>query len=453
MTSFLAVFSELASNHAPALLASLALLCASAAFSSGETALFSLSPAELNRLRAGERAIDSIVLRLHRRLQSLLPCLLFFNMMVNVAIYTIAGGIAADLGGKFGMGVAFAYSMASLLLVVFWGEVFPKQLAIAASLRTARLAALPVWIVHRVLGKPLKILNALVSALERALDAHRPDNKGLREEELRLLVELSRDDGAISDGEYQMIDSIVELPEVRVKDIMTPRIDAATLPPDASPEDAIAEARRRAHCKIPVFDAAADDFAGWIDARAVFAARIRNPSRRTGGAAADDTIEPFLRGFVFFSEHDRADQVLERLKTADGDLCAVVDERGVVVGFFTLQDIMDEVLGRFGEHGAAPPPAIREAREGYVISGRLSVREWRDLFDVSRDLPKSATVGGLVVSLLGRVPRAGDRVSLDNMEMTVLSTWHNRVTEVGLRLADGERDRAEKKISARFFTG
>ena len=133
------ILADLLSHHAAALFASLVLLCLSAAFSSCETSLFSLTAPELNRLRGGTGRIDRTIIQLHQSLQSLLPSLLFFNMLVNVGIYSLAAGIASDLGAKFGVGVAFVYSMASLLIVVFWGEVFPKQLAIASSLRASTI--------------------------------------------------------------------------------------------------------------------------------------------------------------------------------------------------------------------------------------------------------------------------------------------------------------------------
>ncbi|MCD8351180.1 MAG: CNNM domain-containing protein [Planctomycetaceae bacterium] len=442
------ILGILATQHAPALLASVLLLVCSATFSSCETSLFSLTAPELNRIRTGTRKVDRILVQLHANLQTLLPTMLFCNMGVNVLIYALAAAIGGSLGATFGAGVAFAYGLASLFLVVFFGEVFPKQFAIASSLFVARLTCLPVWIVYRVLAKPLRVLNAIVAALERVV-VHQPEDvQGLREEELRLLVELSRHDGAISEGEYQMIDGIVDLPEVRVRDIMVPRIDVATLAPATSPTDALAEARRSRHCKLPVHAAAMDDLSGWVDVRDIYAAMV------AGTIAEGETVETYMKDFQYFSEHDRADQALERIKGSGGDLFAVVDERGIVVGFFTLQDIMDEVLGHFGENGAPPPSEIREMRGGYVISGRLSVREWRDIFNVPDSVPKSATVGGLVVSLLGRIPKVGDRVELHNMEMTVLSTWHNRVMEVGLRLVDDdERAVAEKKMSTRLKRG
>ncbi len=446
MHTLLDIFSTLATEHSPTLLASVLLLGTSAMFSSCETALFSLSAPDLNRIRASNHRFDKIILGLHNVLKSLLPTILFCNMAVNVLIYALAASVATDLGSRYGTGTAFIYNLITLFLVVFFGEVFPKQLAIASSLTLARLTAFPVWFIYRALGKPMRILNAIVTAFERVFDARRGDPRGVREEELRLLIELSRNDGAISEGEYTMIDGIVDLPSVRIKDVMIHRVDASILPAESSLAIALSEARRSGHCKMPVHSAAKDDLAGWVDVRDIFA------DRKTDAELAEETAESYLRGFHYFSEHDRCDQALERVKGGGSDIFAVVDERGVVVGFFTVQDIMDEVLGSFGEHGAPPPLEIREADGGYVISGRLSVREWRDVFDVSSAVPKSATVGGLIVSLLGRVPRVGDQVSLENMEMTVLSTWHNQVREVGLRLVSPEsKEKADKKVSARMF--
>lgn len=448
MTTLAGIISTIVTDHPLTLVATALLLVLSATFSSCETSLFSLSAPELNRIRSSRSKLDRTIIQLHASLSSLLPTLLFCNMGVNVLIFALAASVTADLGERFGAGVAFAYSLVSLFLVVFFGEVFPKQLAIASSLMTARFTSLPVWAIYCVLGKPMRVLNAIVTALERIFITRPANAQGLREEELKLLVELSRNDGAISEGEYMMIDGIVDLPEVRVRDVMVPRVDVEALAAGASLSDAVATARKSAHSKLPVRDARRDDLAGWVDVRDIFTEH--------GAEARAETVsvESYLREFQYFSEHDRADQVLERIQGAGMDLYAVVDERGIVVGFFTLQDIMDEVLGHFGERGAPPPSEIREMHGGYVISGRLSVREWRDIFNVHSAVPKSATVGGLIVSLLGRLPRVGDRVELANMEMTVLSTWHNRVREVGLRLVDtADRERAEKKVSSRMFVG
>ncbi len=433
-------------NHPVALLVSVLLLILSATFSSCETSLFSLTTPELNRLRASQAGIDHVVIKLHANLKTLLPTILFCNMAVNVMVYALSAAIASGIGRAFGAGLAFAFSLGSLFMVVFFGEVFPKQLAIASSLPIARLTSLPVWVFYRLLGRPMRVLNAIVTGLERIFIPKRNDPQNLREEELRLLVEQSRKHGVISDGEYMMIDSIVELPDIRIRDFMVPRVDVEPLPPGSNLVHALEVARRRRHCKLPVLSATRDDLAGWVDVRDVYL------DRKSAAELEEETAEMYLREFHYFSEHDRADQVLEAIKKGGRDLFAVVDERGTVVGYFTLQDIMDEVLGHFGEHGAPPPSEIREQRGMYILSGRFSVREWRDIFNVTAHTPRSATVGGMVVALLGRIPKIGDEVAVENVTLTVLSTWHNRVGEVGVKLISAaDREKAEKKVSSRMF--
>lgn len=418
----LAPLTTLFRDHSLVLIASVALLGASATFSGCETALFSLAPPELNRIRSGSGRIDRMLAELLADLKRLLPSLLFCNMMVNVLIFALSAVVGASLRTKYGTAGALCHGLFSLGAVIFGGEVFPKQVAIAARVPVARITAVPVWLLHRLLARPMSILNTLVAMCERAADAGGRNQTELREEELRLLMDLSKIDGVINNDEYELIDGIVDLPEVKIRDIMTPRVDTAMIRRDTTAEDALEFARISGHTKLPVLDVAADDLSGWVDVRDIFLADARG------------ALGKFVRRLQFFSEHDRADQVLTRLKKGDDGLMAVVDERGSFVGVFTMQDIMDEVLGHFGDYGSAPPEQIRESGGGYVVAGGVSVREWRSLFGVSEAIPHSATVGGLVTALLGRPARRGDRVAIGNVEMTVLRVWRNRVIEVAVRL-------------------
>ncbi|MCC8180224.1 MAG: hemolysin family protein [Planctomycetes bacterium] len=426
------ILLQFVGQNALSLLATVGLLLLSATFSGCETSLFSLTAPQLNQLRKSSGRVDKIITSLVAELKSLLPTILFCNMAINVMVFALSASMAAGVGETLGAAAAFLFSVASLFLVVFFGEVFPKQFAISASLTVARLTSVQVWACHRLLAKPMRILNWVVAACERVLQFNR-DSSDLRDEELKLLVELSKRDGVISEGEYELIDGIVDLPDVRIRDLMVPRVDVQSIPAGSTLEHAYRTARESRHCKLPVHNPDGDDMAGWIDIRDIFI--------QAGG---DDNISPgesvdgYIKHFRYFSEHDRADQALERIKGAGAELFAVVDERGRLVGFFTMQDVMDEVLGHFGEHGAPPEDEIRELDGGYVIPGRLSVREWRELFPVTGSIPKSATVGGLVTSLLGRLPRTGDTVRLENMEITVLSTRRNHVMEVMLRLSHPE---------------
>lgn len=434
------IFSTLIREHAASLLVSLALLYMSATYSGCETSLFSLTPPQLNRIRKSKKRVNQVIASLHRDLKNLLPTILFCNMGVNILVYALSANIAANLGQKYGPGPAFLISMASLFLVVFFGEVFPKQFAISSSHTVAKITALPVYACYRLLQKPMRLLNAVVAASERVLDPRRADASQVLEEELKLLVEYSKTQNVISEEEYELIDGVVDLPEVHIRDIMVPRVDVASLTQGDTLAKAAAVARAACHCKLPVMAADRDDAVGWVDVRDIYADGMTDDIE-TG------PVDAYVRKFRFFSEHDRADQALARARGGEQDLFAVVDERGLIIGFFTLQDIMDEVLGHFGEHGAPPPDMLEERDGGYVVSGRLSVREWRELFKVNEAeaLPRSATVGGLITAKLGRIARPGDEVRFGGIVLSALTTYRYRVAEVMLKLDPAATAKEEKE--------
>ena len=407
------------------------LLLLSAAFSGTETAIFSLTTAELNRIRSDNGRLSRTIVSLHRDLSRLLLTMLFGNMAVNILFFAITTVLTAEISPEYGGAISFYFGLIGLFVVVFFGEVLPKQIALVARVPLIRITAFPLLFLHRILAKPLELLNDFVIVTERVFEIKTKQHK-LREEELFMLREFSKSDGIISNDEYELIDSIVDLPSVRIRDIMLPRVDIVSVTRDSRIADVLALVKKKSHIKIPVFDHKADDYIGWIDAREA----VQN---RTEAA-----LDKFIKPLFFLSEHDKADQVLGRFRNDGDQLAMVVDERGVIVGMITRQDILDEIFGCFGDYGAAPPEPIRNDGDGYILAGSLSVREWKNLFKVSGRMPKSASVGGLVTSLLNRPARAGDKVYLDNMELKVLSVKRNRVNEVKVRLANNAE--ADKSI-------
>ncbi|MDR3210318.1 MAG: CNNM domain-containing protein [Planctomycetota bacterium] len=422
-------------RHPLALLVTLFLLLASATMSSCETALFSLTPPEVNRLRSLPGRLNHLIDLLYSQLNQLMSTLLFCNMAVNVLLFAMSTVIGLSLVEVYGTSAAFLYGLVNLGMVIFCGEVFPKQLAIAAHLTVARLTVVPVWLCHRLVGRPLRVLNTVTRVCERVINLSRHDSVSLKEEEFKLLIEVSKSDGVITNDEYELIYGIVDLPNVKIKDLMTPRIDAVMVKPDTTGEDIVKLAHFCGHNKLPIINVEQDELIGWVNAHDF----LLDSSKADASAAH--------RRFRYFSEHDRVDQILRRLKSSRDELLAVVDERGSVVGVFTLHDIMAEVLGDFGEHGTASPEDIVETTDGYALAGGVSVREWRELFGVASAIPNSTTVGGLVVSLLGRPARLGDKVKLENMEMAVLSVWRNRVTRVMVRLLAPGAGRTDKNAT------
>lgn len=402
-----------------------ALLVLSGGFSGSETALFSLKAADLNRFRRQGGAVARAIEALHADLGEFLMTVLFCNMVVNILFFATSTVIAADIARAFGPEWAVPFGLGCLVLVILLGEVTPKTVAAAAAPFFSRLAALPMFALHRAFRWVRVLLGGVVRGLERAAGIT-PVSATVSPGELRLLVRMSRADGVISSDEHGLIGEVLELPDIRVREMMTPRVDAVTILDNATVGELLQTARDRGHSKLPVRNAATDEFTGWIDAREAF---LR-------AASETDPIAPFARAPLFVSELDRADQVLARMQAERCRLAIVVDERGATEGLLTPADVAAEIIGEIGDEDAPPEEAVREDGENaYLVSGGVSVRDWRNLFGVAMPLPRAATLGGLATALLGRPPRRGDAVNLGNVRMEVCATAKRRVRSLRVTLA------------------
>ncbi len=401
----------------------LGLLILSGGFSGTETALFSLKTADLNRIRRAKGPVFGAIAALRADLPGFLTTVLFGNMVVNILLFATSAVIAAHLADEFGAGAGLAFNLASLLMVITFGEVTPKALAAVLQLPFARLTALPMYALHRCLSPLRRVLNSIVKLGERLANVAEPSSAA-QAEELHLLMQASREQGVISSNEHELIAGVVGLAEVRMREILTPRMDVIYTPATATCGELLDLAREKGHSKIPLRDLRNDEFVGWVDARELFIAGV-------GEAPA----AAFLKEPCFVSEFDRADEVLDKFLDTQERLAFVVDEWGSTVGIVTLWDVISEIFGEIADEDETRHDPMRDLGGGvYLLDGRVSVREWRGLFGVVVALPRAATMGGLVTALLGRSARVGDRISLGKIELTVEEVLRRRPTRLRLTL-------------------
>ncbi len=403
----------------------LLLLILSGLFSGSETALFSLGVSQLNALRRQRGPVSQAVLALRGELPDFLMTVLFCNMLINILFFAASTVLATDIVEAYGPAAGVIFGLVSLLLVITFGEVTPKTVAAIAQVPFCRVVAIPMYAIHRGLWLVRRGIGSLVSAFERIGNVQPPSPTVLAEE-MRLLLESSRAGGVISTDEHVFINAVIELPDIHLNEIMTPRVDVVSIPLGGEAAELLALAREANHSKIPVRDPRTDEYVGWVDAREVFV------------AAAEGPLKSFIRKPLILSEFDHADQALQTFLATRARLAVVVDERGSTAGILALRDILSEIFGEIvDEDEEGVEPIVAEGDDAYLLDGRVSVREWRTLFGVVRELPRVATVGGLVVALLGRPPRVGDRVRLGNLVMDVREVHRRRVRTVRLLLQNG----------------
>ncbi len=401
------------------------LLSLSAVFSGSETAFFSLSTADLNRLRRQTGPVARAILGLHANLGDFLMTVLFCNMLVNILFYAISAVMAAEIASRFGPEWAIPFGLGCLLVVITLGEITPKTMATVARVFFCQLMAIPLYTVHRVLFVVRRGLGLFVHAIERMIGLGTPATN-VNPAELRLLVQAGRAEGLISSQEHELISEVLELPQVRVREMMTPRVDVRAIGEDATVNELLYLARATGHSKLPVRCSETGEFTGWVDAREIF---LDDP---------DGAITSYIHRPLYLSELDRGEHALQQLRESRARLAIVVDERGATEGILTLPDVLAEIFGTLGDEG--PPqqdPVQEDGENAYILSGDLSVREWRNLFGVAHELPGTATVGGLLTALLGRPPLVGDKVRLGNLNMEAVQVTRRRVRMIRITLEPG----------------
>ncbi|MBL8860917.1 MAG: HlyC/CorC family transporter [Planctomycetes bacterium] len=397
-------------------IASSALLLASAGLSAAETALFSLSPEE--RRNAGPR-----IERLFRDPQALFATVLLANLAVNVLFLSAA----AELVPSAGPAPLVAVGLGALLALAVFGELLPKALALRARGGVARWVAGPVAVLFVLLAPVVRLAQRAAGLVLRAAgDAARPE-RGVSAETLAEVLDQSARAGLIDVREADLLAELVELGDVRVAEILTPRVDMITL--DLSDRDEerrwfrIARALAQRITWMPVVRGGADEVVGLVRLRDVL-------------AKPDASLESLVQPVVFVPA---LASVLDLLRTLRSFGCAeavVVDEYGGTAGIVTLESVFEEIVGDLRVEGERETPTIEALGGGrFRAPGALSIRDWNERFGREVVPAGFETVGGLVGALLGRIPREGDVVAVGGITITVRAVRGRRVEDVELRVA------------------
>ena len=390
-----------------------ALLSCSAFFSGVEAALFSLTPVE----RKSATRSTAEILHDPRRL---LATILLANLVFNTLYFAFASRLFPDAQGWDEVLVGFLVLVGLLLC----GEILPKILAMRARRGVARLAA-PFLRVLVILLDPLTrpllwVLERVHGWLARWI---RPEG-GITPDVLARVLERGAAEGALQENEADLLAGVLELGDIRVREIMLPRVDTLFL--DVSGEER-ANVVRAALAKrltwLPVIEGEPDRVVGRVNLRDL----VRHPKR---------SIRTLLGPVKFVPEVASALDLLRSLRVEKASEAVVVDEYGGTAGVVSSEDAFEQILGDLRIEGEEQSPAVESLGDGrFRVPGDLSIREWNEAFGLDVVPREFETVGGFVTALLGRIPRSGDQVRVGQLELVVHEVRRRRVLTVDLGLS------------------
>jgi magnesium and cobalt transporter len=219
-----------------------------------------------------------------------------------------------------------------------------------------------------------------------------------------------------------MIEGVLQVADMQARDIMIPRSQMVVVNRDASPEQLIPIAIESGHSRFPVIGESRDEVVGVLLAKDLLRYSSKNESNTF-------SIREILRPAVFVPESKRLNVLLKEFRASRNHLAIVVDEYGGVAGMVTIEDVLEQIVGEIeDEHDIDEDTFIRKYSDvNYSVKALTSIEDFNDYFGTDFSDEEFDTIGGLVTDKLGRLPKRGETVILDNMSFQVISADNRRI--------------------------
>ncbi len=386
-----------------------------------ETALTSVNRIRIkNQAEEGDRAAKRIERLLHQPHLFITTILVVSNLAVIMAS-TLATLIAVDLDFN---GAEVISTVVLALVVLIFCEITPKTAAVRAPERWSRALVAPVDTLMHIMLPLITALTVIANGLLRLFGA----KPGVRtpfvtEDELRLMVEVSEEEGVVEEEERAMIDNIFELNDTTVREVMVPRIDIVAIEADATVATATRMVLEGGQSRVPVYEDTLDEIVGLLYAKDLLRAMAAGqPSR---------PVRELVRKPYFVPETKRLDDLLRELQKQRVHLAIVVDEYGAVAGLVTIEDLVEEIIGDIkDEYDVEEQLFERVGDNEFIVDAKISIGDFGEL--VGRELPEGEydTLGGFVYAQLDKIPTIGDTIKYEDLTITVLDTKGRRVRKV-----------------------
>ena len=380
------------------------LLVFSSFFSMSETVFSSVSKAKLMTLIDEDKKGARKALWLTENFDKVLSVLLVGNNLVNIAISTLGLRLFLGLFENDGSYVDVINTIAITLIVLIFGEILPKSRGKAKPEKHAvRLSGI-LYVVVKILtpiSYPFYKMNKLtMSEVDEEAD-------NISSDDLENIIGTMEEDGEIEHTEADMLQKVLDLGEVDVKDIMTPRVDCICLDIN-TPIDEIKKCFfQNQYSRVPVYKDTIDHIVGVLFEKDFFKEYITNTKMTS--------IKKLLQKPVYVVGSMGADDLLSLFKRKNIHLAIVVDEYGGFDGVVTMEDCLEELVGEiFDEHDEVPVTFKEIGENTYEVSGDLEIENLFDYLDFEGEIDTEATtVGGLVQNILERLPEVGDKVEIN----------------------------------------
>ncbi|WP_313953175.1 hemolysin family protein [Accumulibacter sp.] len=395
-------------------------------FSSTETSLFSLSSFHLAQMRSAKNPRIDLIDRLRSEPRRLIVTILIGNEFVNVSASVISAAVIIHL---FGADNEMINLLVMVPILLLFGEITPKVLAIRNNVAFATFQARPIALFARLIT-PLREVIRHVAEFFITLIVGKQRSQGnlVTEDMIRTLVNDAVGEGALDSHEAHYIERIFEFGSKSLRDIMRPRSDIEFLSADLSIPELIAQIKATRQSRYPVFRDRRDTILGILHTRDLLGVDLGKLERDP------HAFRKLLRQPNFFPESKPAVELFHTFRQRKLSFAMIVDEYGGVTGLVTMEDLLECVFGEIvspSDSEVVDRHMVSEFDDGRrLIDAGMSLDEFNHIFGVSIDSEAAETISGALLDAFGELPATGASITLCEIKLTVEGVENNRISRV-----------------------
>lgn len=394
----------------------IALIIFSAIFSGTETALMSISMIKVKSLVRQKRRGSKALYRIKQKTHRLIITILIGNNLVNIAAASLAAVVFTNLFGSKGIGIATGVMT---FLILLFGEVTPKTFAAQNAERVSLIMAGPIEALSYIIFPLVSFFEVISTATSKMFGTKK--EKELSEEELRMIVTMSKEEGILSREAAEMMHNVLEFEGTKVTEIMTPKVSIKMVDGKLKLKDAIDFVVKTSYSRYPVYLESKDKIIGVLDVGDV----LKYAKNERLGVKVRKIMMPVY----FVPESKEIDDLLVEFEGKKLPLAIVVDEYGDVSGLVTVEDILEEIVGDIFDKSKRKSIYIKKVSDKLIrVDAKATVEEVNKILHLGLRAGHFDTIAGFVEHKLKRIPMKGAKISLRKVVIEV-----DKVTPQGIK--------------------
>ncbi len=399
-------------------------LLLSAFFSGSEAALLSL-PHEKAKQIAEEHGFDSTAMK-HwlEKPNDLLTTILVGNNFVNILIASLSTSIAQRYFSNDSLAVSVGVTT---VVILIFGEIAPKTFARGKSEKLAPVFVMILMVFYYALYPIVKIFMKIIEIV-LGKNAH-VRSRLVTKDDIEVMVEMAEEERTMDSKQIDLLNSILEFPSIKVKDIMVPRTSIEGIRKESKFAEIIKRVREVAHSRYPVYEEDLDEVLGFLHVKDLAFTSVEEQQ--------NFDVTKYVKPPFFVYEHMKIQAVFDHMNRKKVHLALVKDENGIVVGMLTLEDIMEEIFGEIQDEHDDEDDGIPgvESEEGVLVPSTISLRDLYNEYDIKIPLNDNfSTLNGFLMEQLGNTfPKKGHMIIWDGFSFELVRVKNYEIKEVKIK--------------------